>query len=46
MVEIAEGISLIAIMPGDGNCLYSAICHQLYGFTVGSSAHKLESGKL
>lgn len=39
-VETDEGRIKVELMPGDGNCLLSAICHQLYKFRVGSIDHK------
>lgn len=38
-VEVLEGTVEVAVMPGDGHCLFSAILHQLKMSTPGHTGH-------
>lgn len=30
----------VLLIPGDGNCIFSSLCHQLNGFAISSELHK------
>lgn len=36
MVSVYEGILVACIIPGDGNCLFSSIAHQLWNAVPGT----------
>ncbi|KAL1374877.1 hypothetical protein pipiens_017841 [Culex pipiens pipiens] len=39
IVHVAEGMLTVVTIPGDGACLFSALAHQMWGFSLTSAEH-------